>query len=145
MLGTIGCNSLCCWWNGQRGTAGQEDCLNRHPDMSPLCFCERWQKRKVLVHWFLTIPWLNLTSCPKQGKRRSAPPITRPLLPIWKCVPKLIKCLVYIISLRLSFLGSRWPDSLCWGTFTSLKHSTTLSSSKGGEAVQKTVQNVPLR
>jgi hypothetical protein len=30
------------------------------------------------------------------------------------------------------------------GTFTSLKHSTTLSSSKGGEIVQKTVQNVPL-
>jgi hypothetical protein len=31
------------------------------------------------------------------------------------------------------------------GTFTSLKHSTTLSSSKGGEIVQKTVQNVPLQ
>ena len=30
------------------------------------------------------------------------------------------------------------------GTFTSLKYSTTLSSSKGGEIVQKTVQNVPL-
>jgi len=30
------------------------------------------------------------------------------------------------------------------GTFTSLKHSTTLSSSKGGEIIQKTVQNVPL-
>ena len=29
-------------------------------------------------------------------------------------------------------------------TFTSLKHSTTLSSSKGGEIVQKTVQNLPL-
>lgn len=30
------------------------------------------------------------------------------------------------------------------GTFTSLKHSTTLNSSKGGEIVQKTVQNAPL-
>jgi hypothetical protein len=30
------------------------------------------------------------------------------------------------------------------GTFTSLKYSTTLSSSKGGQIIQKTVQNVPL-
>jgi hypothetical protein len=30
------------------------------------------------------------------------------------------------------------------GTFTSLKHSTILSSSKGREIIQKTVQNIPL-